>query len=442
MNNTFKEKFKNTQPADYLQDIRMTDDVWEGTRAVKRGGYLQKAEKESRKNYNERVERALFVPLFKRSILTSVGKAFMKPLIADIPKEMEILLQNIDHSGTTLEAFAKDVLTDAIKYGISYILVDYPIIENNRTLADERAMGALPYLQKINPANMLELKTANHNGRTLLIYARILIDDDKVLELSYTDKGEIKADIFVRDGENVLHYDTNFLTGVETIPIIPVYAGKVGDYVGRPLLMDMVHANIAHFRKKSDIDTALHYAAMPILVLKGRSKNYDPATGRNDNDIVISPNSGIDVGEDGDVEWLELNGSGISIYKEDLKDLEDSISMMGLELTTSKKPFETATGRLIDEQNSQSILEGICIDLESALTTSFKIMAQYMNIDKIIINDINIDIDTSTMITPNSGVDIILNIYKEGIITATEALKEIKERAILVTNPVGQSQEQ
>jgi len=231
--------------------------------------------------------------------------------------------------------------------------------------------------------------------------------------------------------DNEYLYDENVIRGVSQIPIVPVYSNKVEPYIGEPVLMDLAYMNISHFRKSSDVDTALHYGAMPMLEIKGGDNSIDPVTGQSE-EIVISPNSGINVSESGGVRWIELNGSGVKTYMENIKELEASMSVLGLEITSKKAITETATGRLLDEHTSNSMLKTICIDLEASLEKAFGFAGEYISAttDNIVVN-----IDTSLAVTPDAGVSTLIDLVREGILSASDALEEIKQRQLLIINP-------
>lgn len=441
--------FKSSRTFENLSiKYKMIDDLWEGTDAMRREGttYLPREPKETVKNYNLRLDRAVLEPIMKRVIMQSVGKAFSKHTsINDIPPSIEPIVYNADQTGTSLEAFSKELLTDAIKYGITYILSDFPVTTPNATLADEIEAGAYPYMVNIKPTQVLDLHVGYITGTAQLTYFRFLeqvIEYDanfqsqyinQVKEFTFDDEGNVIFNIYrLNDKDQEYLYDSNMIRNMTRIPISPVYANKTSPFVGEPTLMDLAHMNILHYQKSTDVDVALHYGAMPMLVLKGYDSNIDPNTGAED-EIVISPNSGIKVSETGDVRWLELSGSGISTYMENIKELKASMSMLGLELTSPKSIHETATGKLLDEHTKNSILKVITIDLKSALEKALYFAGQYIQEDV----DADVVIDTSLTVALDDGVDNIISMVKEGILTPSDGLNEVKARMLLLTDPTG-----
>jgi len=439
--------FKASKTFENLHDkYTIVDDVWEGTEAMRREGntYLQKEPKETSANYQMRLDRSVMEPVFKRVIMQSVGKAFTKPIQVDgVPSSLEPLIFNADQSGTSLESFSKDILNDAIKYGITYLLTDFPVIEPNSTLADERLAGAYPYFVNIKPTQVLDLSVGYIDGLAQLINFRFFeevseydgfttVSQYQVKQFSFDESGNVSYTIWREDKNgNEYLYDKNIIRNMKRIPITPVYANKISPFLGEPTLLDLAYLNIQHYQKTSDVDVALHYGAMPMLVIKGMKDQIDPTTGESTNEIVISPNSGFHVDSDGDVSWLELNGSGISTYMQNINELKASMSLLGLELTTPKAIHETATGRLLDEHTKNSILKVITIDLASSLERALWYAGQYMAEEV----DATVTIDTTLTVTPDAGIENVLAMVKAGILTPSQALKEITERRLLLTNP-------
>jgi len=435
------------QFADLNRQYSIVDDLWEGTSAMRRVGtkYLPREPKESKVNYDSRLNKATLEPIFKRTIVQSVGKAFSKSITTNnIPPQLEPMIFNVDQSGTSLEAFSKDVLVDAIKYGITYIISDFPVMEPNATLQDELQAGAYPYFVNIKATHVLDLHVSYIDGIAQLSYFRFLetvveyegiksFNVKQVKEFTFDVDGAVIYNIWRLDKNKKEYlYDTNVITNMKRIPITPVYGNKITPFIGEPTLMDLAYMNIKLYQKTADIDVALHYGAMPMLVLKGVEQNVDPATGM-ETEIVISPNSGINVAPDGDARWLELNGSGIKTYQEDVKDLKASMSFLGLELTSPNKTIhETATGRILDEHTKNSMLKVITIDLAASIIKAIYHAGQYLQLQ----SNAEVIIDTSLTVTSDIALDNIVTLVSSGMLTPAQGLEEVKARMLLITDPI------
>lgn len=421
------------------------DDLFKGTKRIRDKGtkYLPKEPKETDTNYSLRLNRAVLKPFLKRTILSAVGKAFIKEMALNTDSTMSILLDNCDQTGTSIETFSKDVLINALKYGVTYIMVDYPTVDRTLSLQEEREMGLFPYFVNINPTQLLDIRVSYDTGSARLSYFRFLENVSEVVDNEEKVFNQVK-EIFPQDNEVVFNiyrkddhgneylYSTDTIT-MPYIPIVPVYSNKTEPFLGEPLLTDLAYANIEHYQKSSDVDIALHMSAMPMLILSGVEVPVDPTTGL-EQEITISPHSSFNVSENGDVKWLELSGTSLKTYMENIKDTEATMSLLGLELTSKRAYQETATGRMLDTVAEMSQLKAVCIDLESALQRAFTYAGDYIKFDA---SNTEVIIDTSLTVSPDVSVDMVISLVQQGILTPQEGLEEVKSRMLLATNPEG-----
>lgn len=423
----------------------LVDTLTAGTSAMKAAGilYLPREPAEAPQNYQIRLNRSILNPIYSRTVKTAVGKAFIKPMSVTLPVGTEFLDINVDGNGSSIERFTKELLTDAINYGITYLMVDYPVTNPNGTLADERSAGALPYWVNIKPTQVCDISTGYINGTIKLTYFRFLeivdeIDNEGIMstveqakEFIALQDNTVMYNIYRKDNTDKEYlYDTNILIGVDIIPIIPVYGNKVSNYHGSPVLLDLAQMNVTHWQMYSDYLNIIHSAQVPMLLIKG----YQPITNEDGSveEIIISPNSAIKLADPtGDVKWIEVTGGGISAGKIAIDDLEIKMSLNGLELTipsySSNQP-ETATGRIIDAAIASSMLKGIIIDVQHAIGQAIVLSCAYVGV-----TPTGLDVNISTDFAVTIEYQDIVALYQAGLITSTEASQEIKARGIVST---------
>ncbi|MEI9746160.1 DNA-binding protein, partial [Enterobacter ludwigii] len=66
------------------------------------------------------------------------------------------------------------VCEEAIAYGLSGILVDYPRVSGKMNLAQEKAAGLRPYFVKISPTMLLDYKSKRIQGRETITHLRFV----------------------------------------------------------------------------------------------------------------------------------------------------------------------------------------------------------------------------------------------------------------------------
>lgn len=434
-NNTFSELYDK---------YNLVETLFTGTSAMRSAGqtYLPKEPAEATSNYNSRLNRSVLFPTYSKTIKTAVGKAFSRPVNIELPTSLDFLKYNVDGSGSTMERFVKDLTQDAINYGITYLLVDYPVLDPNSTLADERAAGALPYWVNIKPTQVLEISASYLDGLLQLTYFRFneVVEDtdnlennesiEQVKEFILLEDRSVQYVIYRKDKQGKEYiYDTNIIRGIDLIPIIPVYGNKTIPFHGSPVLMDLAQLNVTHWQMYSDYLNIVHATSVPMLVIKGYTEQTNPDG--SVQELVISPNSAIKLTDPtGDVKWVEINGSGITAAKEALNDLEAKMSLNGLELTASANNIasETATGRLIDAATANSILKTICMDVEVAVLQAILYSAIYIDAP---VEPTSIEVTINSTFLVDKMYSDIVELYKNGLLTQEEALAEIKSRGLL-----------
>lgn len=424
--------------------------LWGGTDAMREAGevYLPKEPAEALANYKARLARAVLFPAYTRTIKTSVGKAFAKPMNVKAPDMLMQLVDNADSAGTSLETFAKTLLEDAINYGITYLMVDYPVVDPNATLADERAMGAFPYFVNIKPTSVCEAHVGYVDGVAQLIYFRFLETANEytgtqqvVVEQAkefILEDGVVTYNIYRKDKNNKEYlYDSNVLVGMDLIPILPVYGNKTSNFHGEPTLYDLAELNIAHWQTFSDYRGIVHAVSCPILVLKGVHDTVDDNGVKQE--VVISPNTAMRIPAEGDVKWVEVTGGSITSAKEALADLEAKMAVCGLELTVPRATgAETATGRLLDAAESNSLLKSIAVDLEWSLYAAFCYAGMYIGVDA---TATEVQINTDYTVSLAGDMNTVMELYREGLLTAQEVINEAKNRQMLGDSTKGKEPE-
>ena len=443
-----------SQFSDLQSKWDLVDTLMGGTDAMRDAGrqYLKQNPKEPNPKYLDRLSRATLTNKYSRTIEKSIGKAFARKMNIILPIGMEDIQYNIDGQGTSLESFSKNLLKDAINYGITYVLVDYPS-SVGPTLKDQRASNAFPYFVEIKPTQLLDLRVEYINNKLQLTYFRFyeavteygdtlaeLTNIEQVREYIRTDTG-VSYNVWqkTKDKAEVLIDSGNM--SVDMIPIVPIYGKRTQAYMGEPVLMDLAHLNAKHWWKQSDLDWNEHYGLTPILGIKGFSNQQDPETGANTiDDFTVSSSTVVALGDNGDLKWTTADSAGIKAAQDSLDRLLKEMDEAGLELTTRQEGgSETATGRILDANEANSILKGIVVDLNWQLYQAMLIAGRYVGIDA---TDADITIDTSyTTTTASNTQDLTLlrDLFKDKIITLEEMRLELKSRKLFVSEKVDET---
>lgn len=246
------------------KQIQIIDDLLGGTTKMREVGerYLFKMELESPKHYTNRLNRSTLYPALAETLSQMTGRVFFKPIVqTDIHSRLrEQILPDVDLEGNDLDVFASKLFYSGLSRGVVYTLIDYTNVGETRTLAEEKALGARPYLVKIEATQVLGFKSAMINGKRQLTqfrYKETITEPDgefgekaveqiNVYEIGSVRKFRQTDGGFVEVERIELKANGQPLT---FIPIVAFITKQTSDFmVGEPPLLELAHLNVKHWQ--------------------------------------------------------------------------------------------------------------------------------------------------------------------------------------------------
>jgi hypothetical protein len=366
----------------------IVDALLGGTPAMRAAGatYLPQWPGESDKAYKARKDTATLFPAFGRTVEVLAGKPFSKPvtLTDEVPARIVEWSNDIDLQGRNLHAFAASLSEEALSHGITGILVDCPKATNVRTKADEKAAGIRPYWVHIHAGNVLGWKSKRVNGAEVFTQLRLLeqaVEDDgefgeKIVEQvrvltpgawkTYRESEQIdpltqkKAWIMHEEGETTL----------KVIPFVPIYGRRTGFMSATPPLLELAYMNVEHWQSKSDQQTILHVARVPVLFGKMLAE---------DTQIVVGAGSMISSDNpQGDLKYVEHTGEAIEAGRLSLLDLEDRMRQVGAELLVIKPGKTTVAQTVAENEAGMCALQRLIEDVEDGIDAALQLTAEWV----------------------------------------------------------------
>ena len=342
---------------------RIIDDLLGGTLSMRAAGqkYLFKMPLENKDAYENRLNRSTLYPALSETLAQMCGRVFYSPInVSGVDKKIaEEILPDIDAEGNALDVFASQWFYSALAYGVSFVLVDYTKTGDAKTKADEKALGARPYLVHIKPQNVLGIKYGRINGSKVMTqfrYKEFVTEEDgefatKVVEqINVYEIGRVRKYKAQSKGKS----DTSFveIENIEVkangipltfIPIVPFVTKKTGHFaLGEPPLMELANLNIKHWQSQSDQDNLLNTARVPLLV----------RIGVTDDSTVKIGNSVVDLPIGADLRYVEHTGSAIAAGQKSLNELETQMRVAGAKLL-EKADMAMTESQARDEQNKE-----------------------------------------------------------------------------------------
>jgi hypothetical protein len=415
-----------------------------GTPAMRAAGerFLPKWPGEEQASYAARLATATLFPAYRRTVGVMSGKPFAKAVTLgdDVPAAIKTWAENIDLHGRNLTAFAADVCEEAIGYGLSGVLVDYPdtavrdasgqpIARPARTVAQVEAQGLRPYWVHIRHEQVLGWQATLSGGVMRLTQLRLLesveepdgpfgttcVQQVRVLEPGRwaTYRKPDKATEFVLYQQGT--------TTLSVIPFVPFYGKRTGFMQGVSPLLDLAYLNVKHWQSQSDQDTILHVARVPILAVSG----VDDETWQ----LSLGAQTAVKLPSDASMEFVEHSGASIEAGAKSLADLEQQMIQTGAELLVKTPGDRSATEAAGDQEANKCDLQRMAEAFEDALDACLQLTADYAQLGSGGSASLFKDFGVSTL--SEATAQTVLSLQAAGMLSKKTTIAEMQRRGVL-----------
>lgn len=408
-----------------------------GTAGMRAAGntYLPKEPREDAEDWEYRKDTATLFPAFERTLTVMASKPFSKQIVLsdETPPVIVDWLENCDLQGNNLHAFASQVLREAMGYGLCGILVDHPkAAADVKTVAQERAANARPYLVHIKHAQILgwraELSALGVMTLTQLRLAECKVEQDgefgqrEVECVRVYEPGNYR--LYQKNDKNEYTLTETGTTTLKAIPFVPFYGRKLGFMVGRTPLLDLAHLNVKHWQHNSDQDDSARFARKRLLVLTGVE---------DDGDIIAASSFAIKLPTGATATVVQGSAESVTVGRTELQALEQHMIQTGAELMVNRMQImRTATESMNEAEANKSDLQSIVEQFEDGLDSTLKFIADWANLPEG--GDANLFKDFGAGSLSEASAQLILSMQQGGLITKETAIKEQQRRGLLAAN--------
>lgn len=369
-------------------------DVRAGVKAVRERGaiYLPRFEDEGQPEHERRIASAPWRPEFNDALGSLVARPFTRDITLEdgASEQVQSIYENTDQRGNNLTVFSKPVFEGALADGWAAIMVDYPVMEGARTLADEKASGARPYFVHIKAADVLALYTEFEAGQEVVTHMRIRETDterdgygEKVtnyIRVLEPGKWERHREVKRADGKSdwVLAKQGVLKRGSKTsVPVAFLrLATMAGNIKCKPPMIDLAHMQIELYRAMSRKDETMVYSAHPMLKVIGAEAPEEPMKTGPRRAIFVPPGEG-----NAGVDYLVPPAANIREIREDISTLIDDMRRLGMQPMIQKANV-SAVGTITDSAKAHSVLQSWATALKDTLEQAMQFAAEFMGQDK------------------------------------------------------------
>lgn len=343
---------------------------------------IDRKDKEFVEAYKVYQQGAHFVEYTAESVDDLVASAFREEPTIDpeVPSELEYY---------DWEADAKEIVHKTVSYGNSFILVDYPTVEDP-TLAED--VDNLAFTVLYEPLDILDFTVSKRSGKHSL--TRIVlreIDEDNTAEGKY-----IYRELLIVDGVYTIRVHSEIDGVVNVSEYIPTASGNKlteipGTFIGvtsnlpkidKSPIIGISNSNIKHYQTWAELMWTQTYTGHPQMVLSGLQEGWNKEADKQDVKVKLDASNVLALeGENAKAELLEISGSNL-VHFQTLEKLEQSMLEQGarIKVQNMKAGVESAEAITIRHSADVSKLGSVVSNVEDGLEKVFGWLSLFMNV--------------------------------------------------------------
>lgn len=360
--------------------------------------FLPQYEKESDTRYNARLASTFALNKLREAVDAASAKPFrtMLKIVNNTDQDLDAWVKDCDLQGNHLHVFAHQFFNNALLDGMCHLLVDHPDTYNMKSLADQKASGARPFMKMFKVDDVAAAYDMYVGGDTKTVHVRIrsqraerdgfkevLYNQIRVIEIDPSSSGKGIVQLWEQaatsGGSNWTFVEETPLTNMTEVPFVTMFAGeKEADYQVRPVFIDLAYKQMEHWISSSDQRSILSAARFPMLACSG--VQIDP---EEEAQFAIGPYKVLYSPEaNGRWYYVEPRGTAIESGFKDLDRLEMQMDMMALNpVTGTHRQYVPQNERDIQETRVHSVVHDLAIGCQDALEKAIMFMGQWTGRD-------------------------------------------------------------
>lgn len=431
---------------DMIDACKLPRALMQGTKAMQAGGqkWLPMHPNEEDSDYKYRLATARLRNYFRRTVQVRTGKMFAKPFQVEKPIPIiQDVLWDVDRAGTDVQAFARDLMVDALGgCGMAFFLVDRDRGIPNTAQADQQRRTG-PYWLQLKVEDLISIRSAVINGERVVTHLRFYQTKEEVLnefesqfvtqikvieretwrvyQLQRVPRTQREVWTLVEQGENKLGL----------VPLVPVYFGRTDFFQAENPLNDLADMNLEHYQIRSEQRRILQVNSFPMLV----ALNYD---GDLDN-IKVGPNSitglkGGDNSKNVDLKFVESQGRHLEAGRNEINDLVDQMRAFGAQFDKpgEQGSVESASGRVIDAKEATTTMQIWALGLKDSIEVGLLYTDKFLGGDGSLarVGKVDMNLDFSHVLS-DADIEILMKIRSMGDLTRGTLWRALRQNSLL-----------
>jgi hypothetical protein len=421
----------------------LCEDFSEGEHAVheEKEKYLPRLKDEEDASYKLRLS---MTPVFNatwRTISGMRGMLFRKPPKVEVPAALSALFEDIDGSGTSMQAVAQEGVEEALTLGRVGILVDYPQAPEGITLADARVMQLRPMMCLYEAESIYNWAETRTNGRTTLTQVRLCEEILVPGEDEFTSKeskqyrvldlfeGKYRQRVYTvneKDEEVLVSTTVPMMNNkpLGFIPFVVVGVDSNGMDVDAPPLIDLVTTNLHHYMQATSYERGCFFSGLPTMFISGmEDSDGEISIGGSVANALGSPNA--------KAYYVEV-ASKFEALRTNLEDKKREMAVLGARMleggknTGGVEAAETVARR---QSGEESVLACMAQTASDGLTKALQWMADWMSASGPVSYQLNRDFLPQSMTAQD--LTALVGAWQAGALSQEELFNNLKAGEIV-----------
>lgn len=379
-----------------LSRWRSVRDSVDGQEAIKGGGELYLPAtfaKVDADRYLQYIMRAYWMGVTGRTKEALTGMVFRKPPTVDLPPQLQLLIEDIDGAGQSLEQLAKEIVGDELTVGRYGLLVDYPSAPEGIDSETERRMGLRPTVAAYPAESIINWRFEGVNGKkqlTLVVLKEAVLKDstdefshetEVVYRVLRLRDGIYTQQVYSEGGEvNTEEYAPRMAGGAPFDHIPFHIIGSTNNFPEPDVapLFDLANLNIGHYQVTADHRENLFLHGQLTIGIS-TELDWETFKNANPNGVVVGARAGHFLGKGGS--FTSVTAPESSSLRVALQDLEQQMLALGARLVSRGGQAETAEAARINASAEASTLDNLVNNTSEGIEAALEDMARFMGLN-------------------------------------------------------------
>lgn len=379
---------------------------------------------DNKRRYEAYKQRAVFYNVTERTVAGLVGQVFMRSPYTKVPTALQMIVDDADGTGNSLEQLAKESTRHVLAFNRSGLFVDYPATPPEGVSRLEMETGNIrPTLKTYEPTNIINWRWMKRGAKEIVEMV-VLKEKHKIFddgfEVKYEDQlRELRLvnNVYMvqiwRKNENAVYYvaegpyfptDANGRNFTE-IPFKFIDSNKNDFDPQMPILHALASLNIAHYRNSADYEELVYIVGQPTVWASGLTQEWVDKVLKGS--LAMGSRGGIPLPENGAAGLLQVQPNTSAF--EAMAHKERQMVALGAKVVQEQTVQRTATEAGIESISENSILSSTAKNVSQAYQWGMEWAALFIGI-------------------PETGIEVKLNddfaISKASPAERAETIKE------------------